>query len=91
MYSTIDGIDEFTADGMRFALADAGDSLDDANFSTKTADSAILKLYTNIKWIEEILEMADKLRAGPPTSFFDKVFDSLMNKYIQETEVHYEG
>lgn len=39
---------------MRFALADAGDSLDDANFSSKTADSAILKLYSQIKWIEVI-------------------------------------
>lgn len=33
-----DAITLYTADGMRFALADAGDSLDDSNFATKTAD-----------------------------------------------------
>ena len=36
-------IDKFSADGMRFALADAGDSVEDANFVDKTADVAVLR------------------------------------------------
>ena len=38
-----DAIDKFSADGMRFALADAGDSVEDANFEEATANSGILK------------------------------------------------
>ena len=38
-----DAIDKFSADGMRFALADSGDSVEDANFVEKTADMAVLR------------------------------------------------
>ena len=37
-------IQEYSADAMRFALADAGDALDDANFEHTTANGAILRL-----------------------------------------------
>ncbi|EAN31944.1 leucine--tRNA ligase [Theileria parva strain Muguga] len=40
-----ESINQYTADGTRIALADAGDTLDDANFSKDTAESSILKLY----------------------------------------------
>ena len=35
---------EYTADGMRLALADAGDGMEDANFVHDTADKGILRL-----------------------------------------------
>jgi len=84
-----DAIDEYSADGMRFALADAGDSLDDANFATKTADSSILKLYTQIKWAEEML-ISTELRDPSDVRFADRVFDSEINKAIVETDKAYE-
>ena len=34
----------YTADGMRLALADAGDGMEDANFVDNTADKGILRL-----------------------------------------------
>ena len=34
-----EAIDKFSADGMRLALADAGDTVEDANFVTSTADA----------------------------------------------------
>lgn len=37
-------IKEYSADAMRFAMADAGDALDDANFEHTTANGAILRL-----------------------------------------------
>ncbi|BAM41960.1 leucyl-tRNA synthetase [Theileria orientalis strain Shintoku] len=40
-----DSINLYTADGTRIAMADAGDSLDDANFSKETAESSVLKLF----------------------------------------------
>ncbi|AFZ81315.1 leucyl-tRNA synthetase, putative [Theileria equi strain WA] len=41
-----DAIKTYTSDGTRIALADAGDSLDDANFSKETAEAAVLKLHS---------------------------------------------
>jgi leucyl-tRNA synthetase len=40
-----DAIDKFSADGMRLALADSGDSVEDANFVEAMADAGILRLH----------------------------------------------
>jgi len=40
-----------SADAMRFALADAGDTNDDANFEHGTANMAILRLTKELAWI----------------------------------------
>ena len=53
---------KFSADGVRFALADAGDGVDDANFLEKQADTALLKLHNFIEWSKEMLDDLDKLR-----------------------------
>lgn len=42
----------FITPGMRLALADAGDTVEDANFVEKTADSGLLRLYTLIEWVK---------------------------------------
>ena len=44
-------IEEYGADAMRIALADAGDTMDDANFEHNTANSAILRLTKELAWI----------------------------------------
>jgi leucyl-tRNA synthetase len=38
-------IERFRPDAMRFALADAGDGMEDANFDTTTADAALSRLF----------------------------------------------
>ena len=45
-----DAIDKFSADGMRLALADSGDSVEDANFVEAMADAGILR-YTYFYYI----------------------------------------
>lgn len=45
-------IEKFGVDASRLALCDAGDSLNDANFEEKTANSAILKLFVLEGWIK---------------------------------------
>eukprot|EP01119_Soliformovum_irregulare_P010084 TRINITY_DN2463_c0_g1_i1.p1 TRINITY_DN2463_c0_g1~~TRINITY_DN2463_c0_g1_i1.p1 ORF type:complete len:1089 (+),score=389.86 TRINITY_DN2463_c0_g1_i1:222-3269(+) len=85
-----EAVDEFSADGLRLGLADAGDTLDDANFTTSAANNAILRLYTQIKWTEDIMAEIEKCRDGPVSTFDDKVFESAINKCIQETDVNYE-
>jgi leucyl-tRNA synthetase len=48
-----DCIDKYGVDATRMALADAGDSLDDANFDEMVANASILRLFVFDKWIQE--------------------------------------
>ena len=42
---------------MRFALADAGDGIEDANFVEKVADNGVLKLFNWIEWCQSVLDV----------------------------------
>ncbi|KAJ8952429.1 hypothetical protein NQ318_014521 [Aromia moschata] len=84
-----EAIEKFSADGMRLSLADAGDSLEDANFVEAVADAGILRLYTFIEWAKEILAIKHTLRVGATNEFNDKVFQSEMNLKIKETDENY--
>ncbi|GJP35119.1 hypothetical protein CLOM_g19637 [Closterium sp. NIES-68] len=68
-------IEEFSSDATRFALADAGDTVDDANFVEETANAAILRLTKEMTWMEEVLASAATeggLRSGEERSFADR-------------------
>jgi len=69
-------VGEYSADATRFALADAGDGLEDANFERKSANAAILKLTKEESWIKEMLDAP--LRTGD-LNFFDRVFLNELN------------
>jgi leucyl-tRNA synthetase len=79
----------YSSDATIFALADAGDGMDDANFVTEIANSAVMKLTKAISWMEEVTAAESKLRAGPPTTFADRVFANEMNIAIKEAEKNY--
>ncbi|KAH3759269.1 leucine--tRNA ligase [Pelomyxa schiedti] len=87
-----EAVDLYTADGMRIALADAGDGIDDANFLRSSADASLLKLHTQLEWIEDTLadSAVSKLADGPCDKFHDFVFESQMNKYITEADQAYQ-
>lgn len=61
-----DAIGRWGADATRFALADAGDGLEDANFERETADNAILRLTTEQEWAAETIVLGERggLRTG---------------------------
>lgn len=88
---------EFGADAMRFALADAGDTLDDANFLDETANAAILKLTKELAWVEETLaaggDKGTALRAGDASSFTfaDRVFSNELDVACVRTAAAYEA
>lgn len=42
----------FSPTGTRLALADAGDTLEDANFVYEMADSGLLRLYSQLEWVK---------------------------------------
>lgn len=83
-------IEKFSADGMRLALADAGDTVEDANFVETMADAGILRLYTWVEWVKEMIANQNNLRTGPADTFNDRVFASEMNAGILKTEQHYD-
>lgn len=87
-----DAIQKYTADGMRMTLADAGDSVEDANFEEKVAEANLLTLYAFLDWCKEMVEIKSTLRDenSPKVSYADRVFESQINKVINETKVHYE-
>uniref|UniRef100_A0A8C6L2C0 Leucine--tRNA ligase, cytoplasmic n=1 Tax=Nothobranchius furzeri TaxID=105023 RepID=A0A8C6L2C0_NOTFU len=77
-------------DSMRLALADAGDTVEDANFVETMADAGILRLYTWVEWVKEMIANQNNLRTGLMDTFNDRVFASEMNASIIRTEQHYE-
>ncbi len=85
-----DSIDLYGADATRFALADAGDSLEDANFLEETANSAILRLYSEREWISEVIQeiQQNKLRTGE-LSWMDRAFESQIIHIVDEAKSAY--
>ncbi|KAJ5477827.1 hypothetical protein N7530_003336 [Penicillium desertorum] len=84
-----DSVDKFGADATRIAFADAGDSIEDANFEESVANSNILRLYTLKEWIEEVVK-DETLRTGPADAFADKLFNNELNSLVRETQKHYQ-
>ena len=90
--------DLYSADAVRFALADAGDSLEDANFERKRAESAVTMLF-----VEELFARAsmrdptiDKkaqlnLRDGDLAYFVDRAFQNELGALIAQTLECYEA
>ncbi|KAF3191307.1 cytosolic leucyl tRNA synthetase [Orbilia oligospora] len=84
-------IAKFGADASRIALADAGDSIEDANFEESTANAAILRSHTLKEWCESVtLEAKEgKLRDGPKDQWWDAVFENEMNGLIEQARAAY--
>jgi len=63
-------------EGMRLSLADAGDSIEDANFVEAMADAGLLRLYSFLEWVKEMIaaRSASELRTGPANTYCDRVF-----------------
>mmetsp|Transcript_17844 Transcript_17844/g.37088 ORF Transcript_17844/g.37088 Transcript_17844/m.37088 type:complete len:1082 (+) Transcript_17844:13-3258(+) len=79
-------VELYSCDATRFACADAGDSLEDANFSRETADNAIMSLYTELEWVKETMKTETELRGGDTMVFMDSVFDNTINRLVKETD-----
>ena len=89
MYETIE---LYGADATRFACADAGDTLEDANFSRDTADVAILSLINEDVWITENTSSPaiDTMRATKDDyNTADKILLNEINRYITLTAESY--
>lgn len=59
-----DSIEKFGADATRIALADAGDTMEDANFDETVANANILRMYELRQWCESVISDARLLKDG---------------------------
>ncbi|CAF0849547.1 unnamed protein product [Adineta steineri] len=98
----IEAVERFSADGMRLTLADAGDSIEDANFDEKNAEAQLLRLHTFIQWAKEIVAMSSSQTTNQSNvqestdenkamNYFDRVFQSEINQSIKHTEEAYDN
>ena len=83
-------IDTFGADATRLACADAGDSMEDANFDRSTADNTILTLTQEDAWISEMTQKGD-LRTGDDLNLMDRIFSNEISRLATATDVAYAG
>ena len=81
-------IDKYGSDATRFTCADAGDSLNDSNFETQTANSAILKLFVLESWINSELEKIPEMdfNKNEPSDLWDAVILHEINNLVAEAE-----
>ena len=95
-FMTIDEcIKTYGADATRIAVADAGDTLDDANFVETVADNSVLRLWQLEQWIQAAITSFDKLRntedvPNDKIRFYDSVFLSQLEKTLINVDKCYE-
>jgi leucyl-tRNA synthetase len=89
-FMTLDDVTKkYSADAARIALADAGDGIQDANFEEDVADAAVLRLFNNKEWCEEMVKDTE-LRTGELNDFQDSLFDNEMNSLVAEAKKAYQ-
>ena len=89
-----DCIAKYGVDATRIALADAGDTLDDANFDELVANSAILRLYVFERWVAEeirkhIPEEGLDYSNQPAKDLWDEIFENEISYAVEQTTKDY--
>jgi len=88
-------INKYGVDATRVALADSGDTLDDANFEEPVANKCIMTLYVYDQWIAENIKTSvpedfDDFKKAPEFDQWDKILISVLNNIIASTAQYYE-
>lgn len=90
-----DAISLYGTDATRMACAQAGDSIDDANFTQETANAAILQLSTLEMYLGKVLEEGKNYRNQDNTdedvAEFDTIFESEIENQIEKVRNAYES
>ena len=91
-----DCIKEYGADATRMTMADAGDSLDDANFDSAFANAVLLKLFTLETWIVTQIKASipsgtvDFKAARAQGDLWDAIFENATNHSIEMATKNYD-
>ena len=79
---------EFSTDAVRYGCADAGDTLEDANFSRETVRQGIMRLFNFEQWAQDVVKQ--DLRTGDKT-FLDRAFENEIARLVAEAHKAYEA
>lgn len=80
-----------SADTVRLAAANAGDTLEDANFEEGVANSGLLSLYALLDMMRTYVEGSEPLAEGLEDGrFADRWFANEMNRLVVETKGYYD-
>ena len=79
----------FGADVTRFVLADAGDAVEDANFSSSSVNNAILKLTRLLAWSQSEEVQPKNCRDGE-YNLLDKIFDARLDMLAKNADTSYD-
>lgn len=77
-------------------MADAGDSLDDANFDSAFANAVLLKLFILEKWIQDQIKVAipdgkiDFKESKENGDLWDTIFENALNHSIVMATQYYD-
>ncbi|VDL59361.1 unnamed protein product [Hymenolepis diminuta] len=89
-----DAIDKYASDGLRLALADAGDTLEDANMEESMAEAGLLRLYALYEWIATTIQAlknpeAAGFRTKEADLHADKVFENDLRRAVTSADESY--
>ena len=92
-FTLSDMCNKFSADATRLGLANAGDTLEDANVELEEAEKAILKLSNIETWLKETVKTIKTFRDDSPAEveFYDKVFENEIREVVLYADKAYEG
>ncbi|KAH0486090.1 MAG: hypothetical protein KVP17_004912, partial [Porospora cf. gigantea B] len=83
-------LEEYTADATRIALADAGDSLEDANFQRDNATNALMRLYNLVTWGQKVVDGQFALRSDIDHDL-DRMFINEAKSLANKARKSFEG
>lgn len=87
-----EAIQEYSAMVIRMTLADSGDNLEVANFVHDEANKIVLRLYTQLEWIDDFFAMEKSPTSGHQMSEYsilETMFEHQIRQAIHETDNHY--
>jgi leucyl-tRNA synthetase len=81
---------KFSADSVRLACANSGDTLEDANFEESVANKALLFMPILLETLKGVTSGSEPLEAGDENKrFVDRWFANEMNRLVVEAKMHY--
>jgi len=84
-------VQKFSADAVRIACANGGDSMEDGNFDAAIADKAICDFPIFLDALKKTVEGEEPLSDGAEDArFVDRWFANEMNRLVIDARAHYE-
>eukprot|EP00933_Yihiella_yeosuensis_P032480 TRINITY_DN26070_c0_g1_i1.p1 TRINITY_DN26070_c0_g1~~TRINITY_DN26070_c0_g1_i1.p1 ORF type:complete len:1296 (-),score=364.48 TRINITY_DN26070_c0_g1_i1:195-4013(-) len=84
-------ISKYSADTVRLAMANSGDTLEPANFDETVCNKSILSQAVFLDTMKDLLSGSIPLEDGKPTRFVDKWFENELNRLLGESKALYDG